>query len=374
VNLAGRTIDTSAGRSFAVDFIQDFVSRGFAAVIVPLFFLMSGYLFFAGFDWSRESYYAKVKTRIRTLLVPFLFWNAITLLAVVLGQIAPITRSYYSGHHSLIASHGVYECLDCILGIDKGPIAYQFWFVRDLMLLVLLAPVVHLIHKTVPRLFLASMFGLWLFNAWPIRIPSGTAVLFFYAGSLLSVRQVSIFASDKYGALAIPCYLAALVLDTWSQTWDYNVYLHNAGALLGVLSALYVTRHLAETGTWKLALLWLGGASFFVYAAHWLPLLAMQKSIYPLLDPRSSVAALMSYLLMPAMTIALSIAVYYGLLRVTPGFLAVVTGGRCTERRKSLAGGEGRMGLRGFAAPAVKVDNHPCRHRESLSRDHACAS
>ncbi len=335
VNLAGGTVDVRAGHSFLVTFVQDFISQGFAAVIVPLFFLMSGYLFFTGFSWSRTSYGAKVKTRVRTLLIPFLFWNSVTLLAVVLAQRMPIMRSFFSGHHGLIASHGVYECLDSLLGIDQGPIAYQLWFVRDLMLLTLLVPVMHLMHRTMPRLFLAGLFGLWLFDVWPTRIPSGTAVLFFYSGSLLSVRKVSLFAADKYGRLAVPCYLAFALLDTWLGAWRDNSCLHNIGVLLGVSSALYATALLAKAGKGKPPLLWLGRASFFVYAAHWLPLLALQKSIYPVLDPKSSVAALLSYFLMPTAAIGVSLAGYWGLLRLAPGFLGVITGGRCTKHRKS---------------------------------------
>ena len=41
---------------FITKFIQDFISDGLARISVPLFFLMSGYLFFLGFKWSALIY------------------------------------------------------------------------------------------------------------------------------------------------------------------------------------------------------------------------------------------------------------------------------------------------------------------------------
>ena len=35
---------------FIVDLVRNFVSRGVATIAVPVFFLMSGYLFFAGLE------------------------------------------------------------------------------------------------------------------------------------------------------------------------------------------------------------------------------------------------------------------------------------------------------------------------------------
>jgi len=43
------------------DFIRFFVSQGVARVSVPLFFMISGYLFFSG-KWSRERYVSKLKS------------------------------------------------------------------------------------------------------------------------------------------------------------------------------------------------------------------------------------------------------------------------------------------------------------------------
>ena len=47
-------------------------------IAVPTFYLISGFLFFINFQkWSWEGYKKKLSSRIKTLLVPYLLWNAI---------------------------------------------------------------------------------------------------------------------------------------------------------------------------------------------------------------------------------------------------------------------------------------------------------
>ena len=53
-------------------FVRILISEGIARTAVPLFFLMSGYLFFAAFHWSEQTYLKQINSRLRSLLIPFL--------------------------------------------------------------------------------------------------------------------------------------------------------------------------------------------------------------------------------------------------------------------------------------------------------------
>ena len=55
-----------------------------------------------------------------------------------------------------------------IFWADKGgmPASYQFWFVRDLMVAVLLSPVLYLIVKHLKAFGVFRLRVLWLFGIW----------------------------------------------------------------------------------------------------------------------------------------------------------------------------------------------------------------
>ena len=118
---------------------------------MPLFFLMSGYLFFATFHWSERTYMRKVMgRRLRSLLIPFLFWNILVLAFMAIVQAIPSIQPYFTGTGKKIYEFGAYDYLSALFGLQGYPIAYHFWFIRDLMLLVLLAPVIAVIVRFVP--------------------------------------------------------------------------------------------------------------------------------------------------------------------------------------------------------------------------------
>lgn len=114
VGFAGGEIVGASQPHFIVDFVRNFISQGVARIAVPVFFLLSGYLFFAGFVWSKESYVIKLRSRRKTLLVPFLFWNILTLLIIALAQAIPATRTFFSGNNPLIATFSVFDYLNAI--------------------------------------------------------------------------------------------------------------------------------------------------------------------------------------------------------------------------------------------------------------------
>src|ERR1035438_3657752 len=187
--------------SALVEFVRFFISQGVAIIAVPLFFLMSGYLFFLG-GWSREKYVSKLKRRIHTLLIPFLFWNIMTLVVFAIGESIPQTKKYFAyTDWPPVHSFSLLNYINALLGITvQHPISYQFWFIRDLMTLVILVPVIHflLVRKSALP-FIAALFCLWFFTVWPVLWPSVEASFFFSLGAYLSQSGKSVRYLDKLG-------------------------------------------------------------------------------------------------------------------------------------------------------------------------------
>ncbi|MBF0451597.1 MAG: acyltransferase [Candidatus Magnetomorum sp.] len=314
--------------SFFSDFIRKLISQEIARVTVPLFFLMSGYFFFLDFSWSIENFKNKINDRIKTLLVPFLFWNILTLSILALAQTIPATQVFFSGKNAPIATFGGYDYLNAIFGMDGYPISYQFWFIRDLMIMVLVSPALYLGIKKMPKIVFLVIFILWFFNCWKFYIPAKLAVVFFFAGAYFAMMNISLFALDRFCVVILFFYWMSLFIDVFTKNCALNFYVHNINLLLGLVSALYLSKSIVSIKFMKKALLWAGTCSFFVFAAHEPLLTIVKKIIYKLVSPDTDVLVLFLYFTIPIITIALSLLFYIILKSIAPRFLKIISGGR----------------------------------------------
>lgn len=327
IRLAAEIIEVENTR-YWIDFFRNLISHGVARVAVPLFFLLSGFFFFTGFSGSFNHYSIKVKNRAKTLLIPFLFWNIITILLIGIAQYLPVTQSFFSGKHSPISSFDMFDYFNAIFGIDRKPILYQFWFIRDLMVMVLITPAIYLLLKKVPKLTFLVLFSLWFLKVWPIYIPSIAACLFFYIGAYLAHSNTNLFTLDRFGPFILSVYMVLVLIDTSTKDYMFNIYIHNLGIIFGISSALFLTKRIIQSDYLKKPLLWASSCSFFVFATHE-PLLTVVKKIgFKVLHPSSDITMLLLYLLIPTVVIIISVLSYTCLRTISPKFLSFISGGR----------------------------------------------
>ena len=100
----------------------------FSECAVPVFFFISAMLFFRNYENSKAGYCNKVKRRIRSLVIPYIAFN---------------TLGYFK---HLLFSNDAYSTaglIKSILSSDTMPL----WFLRELFVLVLLAPIINIFRK-----------------------------------------------------------------------------------------------------------------------------------------------------------------------------------------------------------------------------------
>lgn len=327
VLMAGQAVGV-ANSSEISDFIRNLISQGVARIAVPLFFLISGFLFFQNFHYSITEYTKKLKSRVNTLLIPFLFWNIATLFLVALVQSIPAAQSLVSGMNAPVSTYGAYDYLNAIFGIDRFPISYQFWFIRDLIILILLVPLIHLILKLLPHAMFAALFTLWFLDIWFVYCPSVLAVTFFYIGAYLASQSKNLFALDKFGTKISFLYIAVLLTDVSIGYSLYRQHIHNIGIILGCISVLFLTNSIVKFPSTKRIFMWCSGLSFFVFATHEPLLNLLRKLFYKTVMPSSDLSVLLLYFLIPLLTIMLCVLLYLGMKKFTPRFLNIISGGR----------------------------------------------
>lgn len=283
---------------------------------VPLFFFISGFLFFynvKSFSW--EVYIGKIKRRIRTLLIPYLFWNFAVLSAFWCAH--TFLPTYISADFNNVPAFSWIEILRSFW--DKPgvyPICYQFWFLRNLIIYCLLAPIVYWTVKV------GQKYVAWIF----VLIPFFWNEFFFYfcIGAFFSLMDIDIVSFLKtYRWYYIPLCIAAFLVEYFiDNTVCMHLFIWSGMAAIAFLACCLV-----EKG--KSIPTYLTQTTFWLYAVHGLPIVLITTMILPrIFNLHDDCCCLILFFVVPAILIAFSIALYYIIKQIFPGILALVTGNR----------------------------------------------
>ncbi|MCP5020163.1 MAG: acyltransferase [bacterium] len=320
--------DPEGGSALYVHWLRRFLSEGLAAVAVPLFFLISGYLFFAGWDFSTAGFMTRLKSRIRTLLIPYLFWNIALALVLALATQVPQASALLSGKQGTFIQSGPLAWISAIGGFSGPPVVYQFWFLRDLMVAVCLVPVFHLAHRFLPGLWLVLLGIPWFTHSWPLPSPSAVGPLFFFLGSWIAVSGKSLFALDRAWPWILPLHLGVVILGLVGGFHSANPTIHQVGILLGVLSALCLSSKIAGHAGLSTRLVSLTSSAFLVFAVHEPILTILRRLSFKAFGSPSPSVDLLLYFALPTIAIVFAWAQDKALRQWTPRLAALVSGGR----------------------------------------------
>ncbi len=310
-------------QSGLVDAIKSAISDGIARTAVPLFFLLSGFLLFHGQrHWSWTKFSAKLGRRFQTLVVPYLFWNLLLYLVLAVAQFTSLKVFFSSS--GLLSDMAWGQQARWVLGLQRYPIAYQFWFIRDLILLVLMAPAFFLLaQRRTVAIVIVGILGLcWTADWWPINVPAIEAVLFFFIGVAAGVRAKDLFVGPPLLPLVV-VYAGLLACFLLSRGSGIESYVQHTLVATGIFVALGMVRNLPPLALDRIAAL--AGASFFVFAVHEPLTTTLLKVGYRVL-PISSAMALAIYLFVPVLVIAITLILYRVAMAIAPEVTRRVTG------------------------------------------------
>lgn len=181
--------------------VNKFFSHLFTGTGPQIFFLISGYYFFYHTSFSKKTYSEKLKRRITTLVIPFFIWNGLRLCVMLSSLLIPQLSSVS------ICCPDEDVTLKFILSAfwnfkdTTYPIVVPLWFIRDLIVLSILSPLVYFFVKYLKIWGIAVLALVWASNAiQPLMdtIPMNCAsVLFFTAGAYFSINR-RVIVSDLY--------------------------------------------------------------------------------------------------------------------------------------------------------------------------------
>ena len=306
----------------------------FASVAVPLFFITSGFLFFKEYEHKIQFYFEKIKTRFKTLMIPYLFWNVSLLLLTLFLQSIPALKSFIN---KPIIDYSFFNIINLIFSINSlTPISYQFWYIKDLMIMVVLSPVIFFGIRHIPYIGLLIVFLPWFFGLEPgIIHVRYSALLFFYSGALLSVSfKYQLNRIDNHRGKIIFSYTLMALIEALLRTSGYSLYnhqIHQAIIILGIPAFWGATGIFLNSPANKI-LLNVARFSFFVFATHEPIMTIFRKIFYLFMPPRNSLQELAYYISLPGLTVVVTVLTAILLNKLSPKFFGIITGQRLSHR------------------------------------------
>jgi len=296
-------------------FFQLLISEQITRLCVPLFFVISGYFFFKNYDGSIQAYYIKLKSRFKTILIPYLFWCL-----------------FWFAIYNLFSQFQHLDSFPLAL-IDAlvNPIPFQLWFLKDLMALVFFSPLVYfLITKIKQHYLFIALLMVYLLD-FSIRSHIDSIVFFLLGASLfLSGNKWFLKQNIKIYLCAytiLSLIFAFLNLYSLYVNHTFIVLIHKISVIIGILTILYSVfnfdmNHLS----FKLLLNKLSaGYLFFLFASHE-PLLSFLKSGFVMYFKSSF--NLLGYFLLPLITIFITYIIYFVLRKKLSCILFLINGNR----------------------------------------------
>ena len=299
-----------------------FFTQVFLPVRVPLFFFFSGFLFFYKITEMRKSVYiSKLKNRVHTLLIPYLFWNILFIFVYnVSGLLFPGTIDSYIGEG--------YQLKDWLM-LFYHPASYQLWFIRDLMVVVLFTPIIWWLTQKYNSLLTFFLGILWLMALWtngsgfPI-----TAFFFFSFGGYFSINKKN-FINFVYSRTTLwgVLYLIFATLICFFRDYEWIVYLKQVSVIWGIAFVVALSSFYVSIGKWKVNK-FIAESSFFIYVYHVMALPIIKRAIQIFIPLNTDIQLTIFYFVWAFLAVVVGLIGYYLLKKFFPKPLSVITGGR----------------------------------------------
>lgn len=316
------------------EWVQRLVSQGIARGAVPLFFLFAGYLQAK----KNDSYGLLLKKRARSLLLPFALWMGLYAFVfsgakLVIAQIAPsLVANPGTSALTYSASDWFHNFLGYKLKSDgtftNPGFAIQFWFVRDLLILVVLSPVFRYLLAKFPISTIA-LSGLAFLTPFPVFFVNAQSLFFYLAGICWAFWDIRLFEKTDSIHWRDIILVFALSFSASEIFFGGDGPLHGSTVLAAAAALVKLSAIIARSPKYLATFTWLGGFSFFLFAIH-APILnqALQKIWIHFFPMENAFFALFEYFGVAFLDIALGTGIGMALKKIAPAVFNLLNGGR----------------------------------------------
>lgn len=303
----------------ALYWIERFFTE-FTDLMVPMFFAMSGYLFFQDFEYSKLK--DKWKRRIFSVLIPYLIWNLAAYLYYQIIALVPFIRD--SMNQSLEPFNLKWLLLNTLFDISNHQVT---WFLQNLLVYIFVVPAFYKIlkKKYISVAFIVLFFLLSLVERQFIS----TAVyglaynaVFYMFGAYMGIHFKDAVQKRYDKKLSIAAFIFILVTVGIFMIFKLNTIIRIPVRLIHIVAIWLVADVVAvEKKPW-----WWIQLSFFIYCTHSLVLESLKKVVL-IAFGKTTLGAVVSFISVPVLTIIIIVFLAAVLRRIKP-LWKVLTGNR----------------------------------------------
>lgn len=332
--------------------INRFINVFLLGIPVPVYFFISGYFFFSGSRFTIDTYKSKLKNRFHSLFIPYLIWNSVAIIVVVLKDL-PVFSSLltYAGTSTDLDINNILSCFweyngrlspppegtvnfEQYVKPTPYPINTALWYIRDLMIIVLLTPAIRLCVLKCNKYFVIVLGALY---CWSVFVPLNahlcqllTGFFFFSWGAYFRLNAIDV---DRYFSNGKCLMLICFIANGFICLASYNCYpfltavlkLINSILAVGVLYsissamikryAIILNRNLIPFG-------------YFIYISHCIISSRFTKLLMILFQPTRGYEVTIIYMFSFFLVIFSLYFIYMTMQRFMPQLLRIMVGGK----------------------------------------------
>ncbi|MEG0857292.1 MAG: acyltransferase [Terrisporobacter sp.] len=308
--------------------IQNVIGQGIARLAVPIFFFISGYLFFYKFNPSKSAWISKFKKRFKSLFIPYVIWCTGWLVILYIVELTAFGRAMFSDR--IITD---YNFIELFKNTYIYPLPYQFWYIRALMLNVILSPIIYYVVVKLKDKALPIIAVFWFFDV--IYYP----ILMFAIGACLSIGDYDLHFANfrKRIKLLGVGFVSGVIIKTiiiYMPQLPNQQYLELLGEnviiLFGIPFAWLLYDVIGEIYKDKFDLgkeMKLAKYGIFIYFFH-IPLQSIIKKLWFKVMPITDISSLLIFFVAPVITIIICALTGIFLRKYMNKFYGLLTGGR----------------------------------------------
>jgi len=297
---------------------------------VPILSIISGYLF----SYKGEPDYKNAfKKRILTLVLPSIAWTTIWLMFAFslysLGHNG--TESAY--YDSVFNNFSILKLLNGIIGVTDSPFAFQFWFIHDLVLSIMLTPILFPLIKRAPFLIL-GLFIVWAIE-WEVPIFFNLKVLtFFCVGIFLGQRSWVPPTPNTLTNASIFIYIALVLGRIYTPYFCdglmpfetiYELILRSTGTIAILNIVINIREKTPRIFAW---LSHNSSLSFFIFATHFPIIVLCKQALHTTNQFTGNFGEISLWIISPVLTVSFIFVAAKILNKILPSLYKFLNGQR----------------------------------------------